>query len=233
MCYHSQREKTDDIFTTFNLQGVLPVPECPEQVEYLVVLDSEEEGENPESKAFKKPQVTDPNISDQKAWNKLNISDDRDKWKLPSLTHDCQDSNPKFTSLNTTQESDHFISYSVAQHEPDIYQNGPWVIYHKNLTRSSQTCSAEQNEVSATPAGLMEHSEQKQTADCKQKHTIQQEEDYSKVSGIYRETVLVIQKDSSPVQKHKKRNNDEPSKQIEISSSAKKPTGIQEYIATL
>ncbi|KAB5528492.1 hypothetical protein PHYPO_G00140800 [Pangasianodon hypophthalmus] len=222
--------KPEDIFSTFNFQGILPAPECPDKVEYLVVLDSEEDGENPGSKDCEERQVTDQNTSDQKTRNKLNITDHSDKWKLPA--HNCQDSDPE------SQHSNHFSTCNVLQHKADIYQNGPWVICHKNMARSSQTsctCSVEENEISVTPDGLMKCAEQKQRADCKQKLTIEQAEDYSKVSGIYRETVLVIQKDSSPVQRHKKRNNDYPSKKIktEITSSAKDSTDTQEYVATL
>lgn len=231
MCYHSQTVKPEDIFSTCNFQSILPAPECPDQVEYLMVLDSEEDSENPGSKACqdKSRQVTDQNTSNQKTWNKLNITDHSDQWKLPA--HNCQDSDPESTALNTSQHS------NVPQHKPDIYQNGPCVISHKSMARSSPTsctCNVEQNVEQND--GLMEYAEQKQRADCKQMLIIEQEEDYSKVSGIYRETVLVIQKDNSPVQRHKKTNNDnDPSKKIknETTSSAKDSTNTQEYVAAL
>lgn len=83
--------------------------------------------------------------------------------------------------------------------------------------------------------GLMRCAEQKQKADLKQQLTVEQKEDYSKVSGIYRETVLVIQKDSTSVQRHKLRNNDGPSKKIktEITFSMKGFTDPQGYVATV
>ncbi|XP_058231371.1 prolactin receptor b isoform X2 [Hemibagrus wyckioides] len=226
----STTQKPEDIFSTFNLQSILPVPECLEQVEYLVVLDSEEESENPGSKAYAERQATAQSASDQKAWNELDVTDH--KRNLPALAYNCQDSDPESTA---SQHSDHFSTYSVPQNKPDIYQNSPWGIFHKNIARNSQTCDVEQNEVSITPAGLMEHADQKQKADCKQKLTKEQEEDYSKVSGIYSETVLVIQKDSSPVQRHEKRSNDDPSKKIklQIASTDKDPTDIQDYVAAL
>lgn len=231
MCYRSQTVKPEDIFSTCNFQSILPAPECPDQVEYLMVLDSEEDSENPGSKACqdKSRQVTDQNTSNQKTWNKLNITDHSDQWKLPA--HNCQDSDSESTALNTSQHS------NVPQHKPDIYQNGPCVISHKNMARSSPTsctCNVEQNVEQND--GLKEYAEQKQRADCKQKLIIEQEEDYSKVSGIYRETVLVIQKDNSPVQRHKKTNNDnDPSKKIknETTSSGKDSTDTQEYVAAL
>lgn len=237
ICYHSQTEKPEDIFITFNFRDILTAPECPDQVEYLMVLDSEEEDENPGSKAYEERQVTDQNTPDQKTWNKLNITDHSDKWKLSALAYNCQDSDPESTALNIPQHSNHFSTCSVPQHKPDIYQNGSGLISHKNIARSAQTsytCSVEQNEINVTPGGLMEYVERKQMANCKQKLTIEEEEDYSKVSGIYRETVLVIQKDSSPVQRHKKRNNDGPSKKIknEITSSDKNSIDTQEYLAT-
>ncbi|KAK3514663.1 hypothetical protein QTP70_021582 [Hemibagrus guttatus] len=231
----SKTEKPEDIFSTFNLQSILPVPECQEQVEYLVVLDSEEESENPGSKACAERQATAHSASDQKAWIELNVTDHSDKWNLPALAYSCQDADPESTALSTSQHSDHFSTYSVPQHKSDIYQNSPWGISHKNTARRSQICAVELNDVSVTPAGLMEYAEQKQWADCKQNLTIEQEEDYSKVSGIYRETVLVIQKDSSPVQRHEKRSNDDPSKKLklQITSSDKDPTDIQDYVAAL
>lgn len=199
------------------------------------MLDSEEDGEKVGSKACEERQVTDQNTSDQKTWNELNITDPRDKWKLPALAHNCQDSDAESTALNTSQ---HFNTYSMPQQKPDIYQNGPWVISPKNMAGSSQTSrtlSVEQNEISITPDGLPEYAEQKHKVDYEQKLTTEQEQDYSKVSGIYRESVLVIQKDSSPVQRHKRRNNDDPSRKLktEITSSAKDFTDTQEYVATL
>lgn len=234
MCYHSQNVKPEDQSSPSNFQGILLAPECSDQVEYLAVLDSE----NPESKVCEKWQVTEQNsedISNQKAWNKL-ITDHSDQWKLPALVHNGQDSDPESVALNTCQ---HFSTYRVPHYNiPDIYQNGPWVKSQKDMERSSQTsctCSVEQNEVSVTPDGLMEHAEPKQKADCKRKLTVKQQEDYSQVSGIYRETVLVIQKDSSPVQRLTKRNDDDPGKKTktEITSSAKDPTDTQEYVVTL
>lgn len=225
--YHLQTEKPEDLFITFNFQGILTAPECPDEVEYLMVHDSEEDGENPGSKACEERQVTDQNTSDQKTRDKLNITDHGDQWKLSALAYNCQDSDPESTALNISQHSNHFSTCSVPQHG---------VISHKNIARSAQTsyiCSVEQNEVSVIPDGLMEYVEQKQRADCQQKLTIKQEEDYSKVSGIYSETVLVIQKDSSPVQRHKKRSNDDSSKKIknEITSSDKHSIDTQEYVA--
>lgn len=235
MCYHSQNVKPEDQCSPSNIQGILLVPECSDQVEYLAVLDSE----NPESKVCEEQQVTEQNskdISNQKTLNKLNITDHSDQWKLPALVHNCQDSDSESAALNTCQ---HFSTYRVPQYNiPDIYQNGPWVISYKDMESSSQTsctCSIEQNEVSVTPDGLMEDAEPKQKADCKRKLTVKQQEDYSQVSGIYRETVLVIQKDSSPVQRHTKRNDDDPGKKTktEITSSAKDSTDTQEYVVTL
>ncbi|KAF4074465.1 hypothetical protein AMELA_G00239550, partial [Ameiurus melas] len=237
--------KPEDIFSTCNFQSILPAPECPDQVEYLMVLDSEEDSENPGSKACqdKSQQVTDQNTSDQKTWNKLNITDHSNHWKLPALAHNCQDSDPESTALNTSQH------LNVPQHKPDIYQNGPCVISHKHMARSSPTfctCNVEQNveqkveqnveQKAEQNDGVMVYTEQKQRADCKQKLMIEQEEDYSKVSGIYREIVLVIQKDNSPVQRHKKTNNDDdPRKKIKNKniSSAKDSTDTQEYVAAL
>lgn len=196
-----------------------------------MVLDSEEDSENPGSKTCEIRQVTEQNTSDPKIWNKLNVTDQRDKWKLAALAKNGQDSDLESTAFNTSQ---HFTTYKVPQYnKPDIYQNGPRVISRKIMT--SCTCSAEQNEVRATPVGLMEYAEQKQKAGCKQKLTVEQKEDYSKVSGIYRETVLVIEKGNSPVQRHKKRKNDDPSKKIktEITSSAKDSPDTQEYVAAL
>lgn len=215
------------------MQSILPVSECLGQVEYIVVLDSEKESENPGSKACAERQTTAQNTSDQRARNKLNLTDHSGKWKLPALAYNRQDSDPESTALNTSQQSDHFSTYSVLQHKPDIYQNGPCVIFHKNMALSSQTDSVEQNEV--TSAGLTECAEQKQRENCKQELTPEQEEDYSKVSGIYRETVLVIQKDSSPVLRHKMRSNDDPSKEIKLqfTSTFKDLTGNQDYVATL
>ncbi|KAF7687366.1 prolactin receptor b [Silurus meridionalis] len=225
--------KSEDILSTFNYQGILQAPECLEQVEYLVVLDKEEYDDKTGSKAHQEQQMTIQNTPNQKKCNKLNISDHIDKWKLPALTLNCQDSDPESTAVNA---SNHFSPCDVPQQKPDIYQNGPWVISQKDMARSSQiscACSAEQNEVSITPDRLKEEMEEEQRVECKQKHTIKPEEDYSKVSGIYRENVLVIQKDSSPVQRHTKKNNGEPSKDYEITFTAKEPTDPQEYVATL
>lgn len=229
MCYHSQTAKTEDTFSSINFQAILPPLDCSDQVEYLVVLDIEEESENPENKTCEERQVTDQNSSDQKIWSKNNITDH--KCKYPALSHNCHDSDAKATS-------EHFNTYSMPQQKPDIYQNGPWVKPHKNMTRSSQTshtCSVEQNEVGIAPDGLMEYAVQNQKADCKQNLTIEPEEDYSKVSGIYRETVLVIEKDSSPVQRHQKRIGDDPKIKTETEkpSSDKDFTNTQGYVTTL
>ncbi|KAK2845635.1 hypothetical protein Q7C36_010489 [Tachysurus vachellii] len=228
-------EKPEDVFSTFNLQSILPVSECLGQVEYIVVLDSEEESENPGSKTCAERQTAAQNTSDQRARNKLNLTDHSGKWKLQALAYNHQDSDPESTALNTSQHPDHFSTYSVLQHKPDIYQNDPCVIFHKNMASSSQTDSVEQNEIRVTSAGLTECAEQKQRENCKQELTTEQEEDYSKVSGIYRETVLVIQKDSSPVQRHKMRSNDDPSKEIKLqfTSTFKDLSGNQDYVATL
>lgn len=196
-----------------------------------MVLDTEEDSENPENKNCEERQVTDKNSSDQKIWSKLNITDHSDEWKFPALAHNCHDSDAKSTSQ-------HFNTYSMTQHKPDIYQNGPWVISHKNMARSSQTShtsNVEQTEVAITPDGLMEYAEQNQKLDSKQKLTIELQEDYSKVSGIYRETVLVIKKDSSPVQRHQKRISDDLNRKTktEITSSAKSFTDSPGYVSTL
>ncbi|TSM85966.1 prolactin receptor [Bagarius yarrelli] len=199
--------KPEFMCNTLDLQG-RPMTECPEQVEYLMVLDSEEDSENPGSKTCEESHAAHQNTSDQKAWN---------KWKLQGVSYKCQDSDPEFTASNSS-------IYSVPK--PDIYQNGPWVISHKN-----NVCVVEQTEDSVTPAGLRGYAEQKQMPDCRPKLSIKQEEDYSKVSGIYRETVLMIQKDNSPVQGHKKRNRNDLNKKI--TQSAEDPTDIQEYVASL
>ncbi|XP_053337163.1 prolactin receptor b [Clarias gariepinus] len=212
--------KVEDICNTVNFQGIFPVPECPDHVEYVVVLDSEENGENSGYKVHLERQGANQNMSEQKTWNELNIADHSDKQKFPVLAHNCQNSDPESTALNTPQHSNQYSTYDVPQQKPDIS--------HENMASSSETsctCNHEQNQVCVTPYGLME---QKPKEDCKQKLTIEKEEDYSKVSGIYSETVLVIQKDSSPLQRHKTMNND-PCKKTKIKDS----TDPQEYVATL
>ncbi|XP_062874382.1 prolactin receptor b [Trichomycterus rosablanca] len=240
-----QTDKSEDIFGTLNFQGIIATPDCKEQVEYLVVLNSEEDSETSESKAPQKYQETDHNFSHhedgvhccntastQRIWNKLNTTQSL-QWKRPAV-HNCQGSDHESTSLYASLDT--FYTQDVNhQQRMVVYQNSQ-IKSEKDLVRncrSSCISSMEQNEL--CPDGFEEYAKEKHRADCKLNPTTQEKEDYSKVSGIYSDIVLVLEKDSSTIDMHKGKNHECPSKEIHGKSihPDKVGTHSQDYMVTL
>ncbi|XP_036455006.1 prolactin receptor b [Colossoma macropomum] len=241
-------EKSEDLFSALTAQGFPPTAECPDQVDYLVVVDSEENSEEFGSTTSQEHQKKDHLSSDPEdgvrfdnlcTVKELNIIQ-TDTCKRPAVVHDRQDCDTKSTpgisqTLTGTFSSQLNIQHSnstVPQQELDPDQAGSQI-------KSEYSCmsSFDQNNASVIPNGFMEYVEENERQDCKLTSTTEggEGEDYSKVSGVYSDSVLVLQKARDPIHKHKERNCDDLHKKIkgEKTLSAKDVADTQDYVTTM
>ncbi|XP_026858632.2 prolactin receptor b isoform X2 [Electrophorus electricus] len=191
-------EMSEDIFRTLTLEGFPPTPECPDQMDFLVVVDSDEDIEQSGNDVAQESTNGDQHTSD------------------------CKD----------VQHLNHLSTHDGALQKLD--QESPQIKPQKGMVRNSQTSctsSFKQNDALFTPNGLMEYVEDMESQDCKRIPTAEEGENYSKVSGIYSDRVLVLQKDSIPIHTHKEGNCGDLNKKIrdETISQAKE---TQEYVGT-
>lgn len=216
----TQSVNSEDTIGDLKFHSILATPACTEQVENLVVLDHEGVSEASESKASHKDRKTHPdslhhedtvhycNTSrTHRIWNKLNTRQCL-HWKRPAV-HNDQDSDPQSTCLY--RSSDTF--YQSGHREGTVVDSNDQIKSEKDSVGNSQSFSDEQN-------GLQEYAEERPGADCKINPTTQEKEDYSKVSGIYSDVVLVLEKDSRHVFMLKGKQHGFPSKEIYNKSTA-------------
>lgn len=202
-------------------------------------MDSEESG----NKAPEEHQKTDQPSSDPDEVHytvlaterKLNIPQN-DQWKTPLIVHDCQDSDPESMVGTTGTFSLHLntqrLNTHVSQQELDL----ELIMSCKVMVKKSESSCFELNKLSITPSAFMDYVENKKRADSKPTVTTEEgREDYSRVSRVYNDTMLVLQKHSVPIHTHKERNCEELPRKIkdEKSFPAKDAADAQDYVTTM
>ncbi|KAL7836670.1 hypothetical protein AOLI_G00279540 [Acnodon oligacanthus] len=242
-------EKSEDLFSALTAQGFPPTAECPDQVDYLMVVDSEENSEEfgitSSLEDRNKVQLSlDPedgvhfdSLSTEKELNIIQT----DRCKRTAIVHDNQECVTKsipgilqtltgtFSSQLNIQHSNHLSTHEVPHQELNSQQD----------PQSEYSCmsSFDQNNASILPNGFMEYVEDNERQDSKLTPTAEggEGEDYSKVSGVYSDSVLVLQKARNPIHKHKERNGDNLHKKIkdEKCLSAEGVADTQDYVATM
>ncbi|XP_026858629.2 prolactin receptor b isoform X1 [Electrophorus electricus] len=243
-------EMSEDIFRTLTLEGFPPTPECPDQMDFLVVVDSDEDIEQSGNDVAQESTNGDQHTSDCKGRvccslpTENTLKKQSDRWKRSAFVHDHKVSDREsvagpsqtfsgiFSSLPDVQHLNHLSTHDGALQKLD--QESPQIKPQKGMVRNSQTSctsSFKQNDALFTPNGLMEYVEDMESQDCKRIPTAEEGENYSKVSGIYSDRVLVLQKDSIPIHTHKEGNCGDLNKKIrdETISQAKE---TQEYVGT-
>ncbi|XP_076853914.1 prolactin receptor b [Brachyhypopomus gauderio] len=244
-------EMSEDKFRALTKEGFPPAPECPDQVDFLVVVDGDEDIEESENDF---PQES-PNghlhtvkdgegVCDSRPMENTLKKQQSDEWKRSAFSHDqkTSDSEPTpgpsqtfsemFSTIPDVQHLNHLSTHDVPQQK--LNQDTPQIGPQKSMVRNSQsncTSSFKQNDTLVTPAGLVEYVEDVESPDCKLVRASDEGENYSKVSGIYSDRVLVLQEDSrcGSIHTHNERNLDKKMR-VEMVSQAKEVTETQEYV---
>ncbi|XP_072520811.1 prolactin receptor b [Salminus brasiliensis] len=224
-------EKSEDLFNALTSQGFPPFAECPDQVDYVVVVNSEEDSEGAGSKVPHEHQKTGQlSSASEDEVHYSNLSTEKlnliqiDRWKRPAILRDCQDCDPEFTPSQTFTGGT-----QVSLQEAELDQHGSQITSCKIMIKNF-----EKDTISVGPSGLVEYVD-KDRQNCKLKPTTEEEgENYSKVSGVYCDRVLVLQKDSIPAHtltkicddRHKNIKGEKP-------SPVKELTNTQDYVGSV
>ncbi|KAI4901694.1 hypothetical protein NFI96_029238, partial [Prochilodus magdalenae] len=245
-------DKSEDLFRALTAQGFPPTAECPDQVDYLVVSDSEENSEDSGSKASQEHLMKDHLSSDPEAGLHFhNLSKEKelhiiqtDRWKRPAIEHDCQDCDPEstpetsqtltgaFSSQLHTQHSNHLSRHEEPQQE--LGRDGSQITSRVIMVENSNTSRFEENKANIIPNGFMEYVEDKERQDCTMTPK-PDGEDYSKVSGVYSDSVLVLQKTRPHIHKHTERHCDDLHQKIKGKElfPDKDVADTQDYVDTM
>ncbi|XP_007230080.3 prolactin receptor b [Astyanax mexicanus] len=239
-------EKSEDLFNALTSKGFPPAPEVPDHVDYLVVVDNEEDPEGTGTKApqehpehQKTHQHSSSDPADEFHYSYLSTEEQlnlihTDRWKRSAFVSDCQYCDPE-TTCGTRQTFTGGAQTTLQRPERD--EGGS-----HSTSGKTKLKNFDKDTVSTGPNGLEEYVDVTDRQDCKLKPTTEEEEEeeeeggeenYSKVSGVYCDSVLVLQKGSStPIQTLTKKNCDDPQKKIkgEKPSTVKDLSNTQDYV---
>ncbi|XP_066513527.1 prolactin receptor-like isoform X1 [Hoplias malabaricus] len=203
---HLLKTKSEDLFKVLTMQAFPPAPECPDEVDYLVVVD---EGDGKSAQEHQKKDQVSSDIENGVDCSSLSTENlnsvQSDRWiRTVTPYQECDpESTPGILRGNHSSQLNNQQAHLLSTHEiplqaldPD--QEGSLITSGKEMFKNPQSScpNLKQNNNSSNLNGLMEYVD-KETHHGKHNLTTEDGEDYSKVSGVYSDMMLVLQKHSN------------------------------------